>query len=578
MVNYTVTNSLVTVDHVKVRVRRFRRDFLDEGEPTFVLVHGIGVNSDYFINLAHDLVAHGDVVAMDLPGFGQAPQPDHPLSIAGFAAVVHQVMRYEKVRNPVVLGHSMGAQVVTELAARAPGWVDRIMLIGPPVNAAERSAVQVGFRFLQSSVREPSGVAAFAISAYLRSGLAWFLKTVPTMLTYPVRMRLTDAGARTVLVRGEYDYIAAPRWMEDLQLAARERTGIEAPIVEVPGGAHSVIVAHADLVAEELVKLARQPRPPRGSRVRRESFDSDVVQASADAIDEDDSVLADPWEGTAGLSLREEDPDDPMVKRATGIEDASQNVFEALAEHRKVAPSLATRLAVIGYDYAVSGAIKVRHAAEGMGILPGAEAQAFRRQGAPVAVGISGVLTNWRYLTKWAKALYEDGWDVHLLEELQSMTGPLQMLSRRVDAYLERFDLQDVYFFAHSKGGLVGKMSMVGPEHARVAGMVSVASPYAGSSVAHLAPTIMGVWDLRPEDPSIREQFADLRANGRIVSLQARWDQHVPAGSWLPGAQVDELAAWGHNSLLESRVVAESLVENMAALRERVASEAASQE
>lgn len=574
MVNYTVTNSLVSVDHVKVRVRRFRRDFLDEGEPTFVLVHGIGVNSDYFINLAHDLVPHGDVVAMDLPGFGQAPQPEHPLSIAGFAAVVHQVMRYEKVRNPVVLGHSMGAQVVTELAARAPGWVDRIMLIGPPVNAAERSAVQVGLRFLQSSVHEPTGVAAFAVSAYLRSGLVWFMKTVPTMLTYPVRMRLADAGARTVLVRGEYDYIAAPRWMEDLQLAARERTGIDAPIVEVPGGAHSVIVDHADLVAEELLKLARQPRPPRGFRVRREYFDTEVAQARADSLTNDGSVLANPPQATAGPTPWQQDPDPPIVKRATGIEDASQNVFEALAQHRKVAPSLATRLAVIGYDYAVSGAIKVRHAAEQMGILPAAQSGAFRRPGGPVAVGIPGVLTNWRYLTKWAQALSEDGWDVHLLEELQSMTGPLQMLSRRVDAYLERFDLHDVYFFAHSKGGLVGKMSMVGPAHGRVAGMVSVASPYGGSSVAHLAPNIMGVWDLRPEDPSIREQFADLRANGRIVSLQARWDQHVPSGSWLPGARVEELPVWGHNSVLNSSVVADALVEHMALLRERLASQA----
>ncbi|MDO5722305.1 MAG: alpha/beta hydrolase [Actinomycetaceae bacterium] len=568
MVNYTVTNSLVAVDGIKVRVRRFRRDFLDEGEPTFVLVHGIGVNSDYFINLAHDLVEFGDVVAMDLPGFGQAPQPDEPLSIAGFAAVVHQVMRYEKVRNPVVLGHSMGAQVVTELAARAPGWVDRIMLIGPPVNAAERSPSQVAWRFIQSSVHEPSGVAVFAVTAYLRCGLVWFLKTVPTMLTYPVRMRLADAGARTVLMRGEFDFIAAPRWVEDLRIAARERTGIDARVVEVPGGAHSVIVDHADLVADELLKLARQPRPPRGTRVRRESFDTDVVQASADAIDEDDSVLADPWEGTAGAALRDLDPDDPAVKQATGIADGSQNVFEALTEHAKAAPSLGRRLAVIGYDYGVSAAIKLRHAAQKAGVVGSVSMDSFRRPGAPVAVGLPGVLENWRYLTKWAQALYDDGWDVHLLDELHSMTGPLQMLSRRVDAYLERFDLEDVYFFAHSKGGLVGKMSMVGPERERVAGMVSVASPYAGSSVAHLAPTIMGVWDLRPEDPAIREQFADLRANNRIVSLQSRWDQHVPSGSWLPGAQVVELDAWGHNSLLESKVVARALVEHMSALRD----------
>ncbi|MCW1043223.1 alpha/beta hydrolase, partial [Streptococcus anginosus] len=87
------------------------------------------------VPLAQLLVEHGDVITLDLPGFGDTTRPPHPLSIAGFAAAAHKIMRFEDVKNPVMLGHSMGAQVVTEMAARDPEWINRILLIGPPVNA-----------------------------------------------------------------------------------------------------------------------------------------------------------------------------------------------------------------------------------------------------------------------------------------------------------------------------------------------------------------------------------------------------------------------------------------------------------
>ncbi|MDO5719196.1 MAG: alpha/beta hydrolase [Actinomycetaceae bacterium] len=532
MVDYTVTNSVLAFDDVRVRVHRFRRNFVDEGDPTFVLVHGIGVNSRYFLDLAHDLVPYGDVVSMDLPGFGDTGRPDHPLSIAGFAAVVHWVMRYEQVKNPVVLGHSMGAQVVTELAARDPRWVNRIMLIGPPVNAAERTALQVGFRFLQSSVYEPLSVTGFAITAYLKSGLVWFMETLPAMISYPIGRRLADAGARTVLMSGQHDHVAPRYWLQDLALSARERTGITARIIEVEGGAHSVIVEHSEQVAQALLDLAREAGP---------SLDTD---------------------GSAAL-----------LTETTGVAAAEESAFEALAEHTVHGPSLLRRVAVAGLDYLRSASMKALHTLEGVGVVPAPSPDDFRRPGAPVAVGIPGVLESWRFLSTWAQALYQDGWDVHLLPQLRGMNGPLHMLSRRLDDYLTQHDLHDVYLFSHSKGGLVGKMTMVGPQAERIGGLVALGAPWSGSQVATIAPTILGVDNLRPSDPTIRQQFVDQRANNRIVTLQAQWDQHVPSGSWLPGAHVETIDTWGHNWLLESPSATRALVHWMRQLREDLRSQ-----
>lgn len=529
MAGYSVTNSVVSLDGVRVRVHRFRNDFNVEDEPTFVLVHGIGVSSEYFLRLARDLVQYGDVVAMDLPGFGDTPRPDRPMSIAGFAAIVHAVMRYENVQNPVVLGHSMGAQVVTELAARDPKWVDRILLIGPPVNAMERTALQVGFRFMQSSIHEPLEVSAFAINAYLRSGLVWFMETLPAMMRYPIGIRLADARARCVLMRGEHDHVASKRWLKDLKLAAESGTDAEVPIIEVEGGAHSVIVRYADAVAQAMIALSKQGRPNRKS-----------IQPLP----------------KSGIIVPDEDG-------SFHVEDDEEKVWAEYSKNRTYQPSWLLRPPLALRDYASNMRQNLRIAGIKLGLVPGASADGYRLPGAPVALGLPGIVETWRHLESLARALYRNDWDVHLLPQMDYMNGPVQLLALRLEKYLVENDLRDVVIFAHSKGGLVGKMVMGGEQGWRIRAMVSLGTPYAGSKLADYAPQLAGVTNLSPRDESIRRQYLDLRPNSRITSIQPIWDQQVPSGSWLPRARVVTVDVYGHNRVLRVPSAVKVFLEEM---------------
>ncbi|MDO5701537.1 MAG: alpha/beta fold hydrolase [Bowdeniella nasicola] len=219
--------------------------------PTFVLIHGIGVSSRYFTHLAEDLAELGDVFLLDLPGFANLPQPKDALSIAGFAAVVHEVLTAHGVVSPVILGHSMGAQVVTEILARRPGFARAAILVGPPVNDAEGSVAMQALRFMQSSVHESRGLRLIAIRAYLQCGLAWFLDVLPEMMRYPIRERLTHVSDPVVFVRGEFDYVAPTAWLK--------RLGARTPHI-ITGAAHSVIYAHDgelfSLISKVLPSLA----------------------------------------------------------------------------------------------------------------------------------------------------------------------------------------------------------------------------------------------------------------------------------------------------------------------------------
>ena len=218
----------------------------------FVLVPGIGVSSTYFERLAPNLNEFGPVHALDLPGFGGVPHPDKAMSIREYADLLGRAIDELGIDDPIIVGHSMGTQVVSDLAARRPG-ITTIVLIGPVVNAAERNFLTQAKRFLQASWHEPGKVKALAISAYLLCGFKWFSRILPKMLSFPIEDRLPDIQAHTLVIRGEFDAVAPRDWVRRVgELLPSSR------LWEIPGAAHSVMHAHAEEVARLCVVHARE--------------------------------------------------------------------------------------------------------------------------------------------------------------------------------------------------------------------------------------------------------------------------------------------------------------------------------
>ncbi|AMM21944.1 hydrolase [Frondihabitans sp. PAMC 28766] len=223
------------------------------GTRPFVLVPGIGVASNYFERLAPNLNEFGPVHALDLPGFAGVPHPDAALTIRQYADLVGLVIDRLELEDPVVVGHSMGTQVVADLVARRPE-LTTCVLIGPVINPGERSVLRQAVRFLQAAVHEPGRVKLLAITAYLFCGPKWFSRILPKMMTFPIERALPHVKADTLVIRGEFDAVAPSEWVR--------RTGELLPssrLWEIPGAAHSVMHAHAEEVAKLCVEHARQP-------------------------------------------------------------------------------------------------------------------------------------------------------------------------------------------------------------------------------------------------------------------------------------------------------------------------------
>ncbi|HXH33744.1 MAG TPA: alpha/beta fold hydrolase [Plantibacter sp.] len=223
-----------------------------EGERPFILVPGIGVSSTYFERLAPHLNEFGPVHALDLPGFGGVPHPNSTLSIRQYADLVGKVIDEMDLTDPIIVGHSMGSQVVSDLVSRRPE-LTTMVLIGPVVVPGQRRIPTQAVRFLQSSWHEPLTVKILAISSYVFCGFKWFSRILPEMLRYPIEEALPKIQAHTLVIRGEYDAVAPREWVERVgELLPSSR------LWEIPGAAHSVMYAHAEEVAKLCVDHARR--------------------------------------------------------------------------------------------------------------------------------------------------------------------------------------------------------------------------------------------------------------------------------------------------------------------------------
>ena len=100
-----------------------------------LLVHGLGAGWRSWAPLIDGLAAEREVVAVDLPGFGQSAPLDE-LSIASLADAVADFIEDQGLGGVATAGQSMGARIVLELARRGVGgdavaldpggfWTDR---------------------------------------------------------------------------------------------------------------------------------------------------------------------------------------------------------------------------------------------------------------------------------------------------------------------------------------------------------------------------------------------------------------------------------------------------------------------
>jgi len=87
--------------------------------PNVVLVHGVGLRAEAWGGQLQALAQNGRVIAVDMPGHGESARlGDHP-SLTYFTDAIAVIL----TEPAVVIGHSFGAMIALDMAARHPDLV-----------------------------------------------------------------------------------------------------------------------------------------------------------------------------------------------------------------------------------------------------------------------------------------------------------------------------------------------------------------------------------------------------------------------------------------------------------------------
>ncbi len=227
----------VRVDGLRVHVRIWPGP--PAGGPPLALIHGLGMSSRYMVRIAGLLCAGRPVYAPDIPGFGRSATPRRPLDVQEQAELLAAWMRVLGLDRAAFLGHSLGSQVVADLANRHPRLVERLILAAPTIDDRERSVPRELLRLLRDAPREPLSLIPLVAADYLRAGPGRILRTLRYALADPLEEKLPTLEMPALVVRGGRDPVVSEPWTEKVcQLLPRGRLAV------IPAAAHALQLSH----------------------------------------------------------------------------------------------------------------------------------------------------------------------------------------------------------------------------------------------------------------------------------------------------------------------------------------------
>lgn len=98
-----------------------------EGRP-LVILHGLLGSLDNWRSMAKRLAARRRVYSVDLRNHGRSPH-SAVMDYAVMAQDVRELCAAEDIREPAVLGHSMGGKVAMQFAGQYPEQIERLLVV-----------------------------------------------------------------------------------------------------------------------------------------------------------------------------------------------------------------------------------------------------------------------------------------------------------------------------------------------------------------------------------------------------------------------------------------------------------------
>ena len=276
------TAALEGEQRIAIAYRQWQPGGSGEDLPTVLLLHGSPGSSRDFRTLGPALGRHFNVVAPDLPGFGDSDREVPDYSIRAHAAYALELMDHLHLDSAHLLGFSMGGGVALELIDQAPQRSRSLTLL---------SAIGVQELELMGDYGLNRAVHGFQLACLwlLREGVPHFGGLDDSFLGVPYARNFYDTDQRplrgilgslalpTLILHGEHDVLVPVA-------AAREHHRL-VPQSELAlfDASHFMIFSGGERLAEPIIDFIE--RVERGVALWQESADPGRVRAAHQPFD-----------------------------------------------------------------------------------------------------------------------------------------------------------------------------------------------------------------------------------------------------------------------------------------------------
>jgi pimeloyl-ACP methyl ester carboxylesterase len=258
----------------KISVTGVALNYVEAGKgPPLLFLHGLGGSwKDWAANLPAFASTH-QVIAIDLPGFGDSEKPEVEYSIEWLTDIVEKFLQDRKLDRVNLVGHSLGGLVALNLATRPNSRVKKLVVtdvvgIGDKAEFLSYALTkkvmgpETRWEFLEGALRDEfkSMIESFIKDRKPKTAREFFesLPKVPitgtpllpmtpnvqltaSIIDFDIRPKLASIYQPTLILWGAKDPVAPPQDASLLQKGIRQSiliffpTGGHSPMIEQPG-------------------------------------------------------------------------------------------------------------------------------------------------------------------------------------------------------------------------------------------------------------------------------------------------------------------------------------------------------
>jgi pimeloyl-ACP methyl ester carboxylesterase len=277
------SSEYLSIPSKKINLSGVNLHYVEAGKgPALLFLHGLGGSwRDWSANIPAFAATH-QVMAIDFPGFGESDKPEVKYSIEWFTDIVESFFREKQLKRVNVIGHSMGALVALDLAARLNSRVGKLVvmdvvgvgdksqfisyamtkkIMGPETRwESFEKFLQEEFRAMVDSFikdQKPKTAREFFESVPKNPFTGNpFLPMTPnvqltaSILDFDIRPKLAAIRQPTLILWGGKDPVAPPQDASFLYKEIRHAT-----LILFPNSGHSPMREHPPLFNQELRKF-----------------------------------------------------------------------------------------------------------------------------------------------------------------------------------------------------------------------------------------------------------------------------------------------------------------------------------